>query len=337
MMYAIAAFFALAFLSSSAALALLIALRRRDGSELALAVARIELCIFVVLVANAIGMIRETLGAMSDLVLEFALMGVVVVALERCSRQLLSVTALAMGARLSARLQAWYGAAAGALYAAVVLASIVLPSAGGSLEFRNEDGFSLSSYFGSLVAVACAVALFASRRRLEAGTRRTILGTAALISGISLFSCANEAFELARYLGLAQLPLSPLLLVAQNAIVIVLASRELSRRAATAPGAATVPGAATAGRTAAPRVIAWGDPALEEATARLADKAGLSEREREVLRLILAGADNARIGETLYISTFTVKNHVHNVFKKTGASSRLELLRIAGTPGARDE
>ena len=54
----------------------------------------------------------------------------------------------------------------------------------------------------------------------------------------------------------------------------------------------------------------------------------LSKREREVLPLLLSGIDNEGIGNRLYISIHTVKNHVHRIYQKTGAGSRFELLRI---------
>jgi NarL family two-component system response regulator LiaR len=55
----------------------------------------------------------------------------------------------------------------------------------------------------------------------------------------------------------------------------------------------------------------------------------LSEREREVLALIMKGLDNQRIAETLIISQATVKFHVSNILSKLHASSRTEAVAIA--------
>lgn len=55
----------------------------------------------------------------------------------------------------------------------------------------------------------------------------------------------------------------------------------------------------------------------------------LSEREREVLALIMKGMDNQRIAETLIISQATVKFHVSNILSKLHASSRTEAVAIA--------
>jgi DNA-binding NarL/FixJ family response regulator len=50
----------------------------------------------------------------------------------------------------------------------------------------------------------------------------------------------------------------------------------------------------------------------------------LSEREHEVLRLIVEGRDNAAIGAELFISPNTVKSHVASIFAKLGVESRLQ-------------
>ncbi|MHC1783699.1 MAG: response regulator [Anaerolineaceae bacterium] len=55
----------------------------------------------------------------------------------------------------------------------------------------------------------------------------------------------------------------------------------------------------------------------------------LSEREKEVLNLIISGFSNAEIGQQLNISTYTVKNHVSNILVKMNVSSRTEAVSQA--------
>lgn len=53
----------------------------------------------------------------------------------------------------------------------------------------------------------------------------------------------------------------------------------------------------------------------------------LSQREREVLYLILLGKDNQNIASGMSLALSTVKVHVHNILKKTGDASRQELIQ----------
>jgi DNA-binding CsgD family transcriptional regulator len=61
--------------------------------------------------------------------------------------------------------------------------------------------------------------------------------------------------------------------------------------------------------------------------AQLAEASSLSGREREVLDLLVIGRSLAEIASILGISPRTVKFHQANVLEKTGADSRLDLVR----------
>ncbi len=55
---------------------------------------------------------------------------------------------------------------------------------------------------------------------------------------------------------------------------------------------------------------------------------GITLREKEIVELLLEGLSNKEIGAKLFISPATVRNHLHNIFDKTGVSSRIELLKL---------
>jgi len=72
------------------------------------------------------------------------------------------------------------------------------------------------------------------------------------------------------------------------------------------------------------RVLRWLEPVLAGT-----GPAGLTDREREVLRLLAAGLSNREIGSRLFISANTAANHVRSILMKTGAANRTQAARYA--------
>ena len=60
----------------------------------------------------------------------------------------------------------------------------------------------------------------------------------------------------------------------------------------------------------------------------------LSRREREVLRLLLANQRPQAIAETLFISPYTVRNHLRSIFDKLAVRSQAELFARLGQHAA---
>ena len=70
------------------------------------------------------------------------------------------------------------------------------------------------------------------------------------------------------------------------------------------------------------------------ALGRLAETYGLTRREQEIVRLILAGQDNIEIHKSLFISAGTVRNHVSSIYRKLGLKNRYQLLAMVRADGA---
>ena len=93
---------------------------------------------------------------------------------------------------------------------------------------------------------------------------------------------------------------------------------------------------AAGGRYVHPTLGARLAQAEVEAARREADDP-LSEREREVLRLLALGHTNQEIAKQLYISVRTAETHRAHIMQKLGLGTRAELVRYALANGMLDE
>ncbi len=73
-----------------------------------------------------------------------------------------------------------------------------------------------------------------------------------------------------------------------------------------------------------------------EASAR-AEEDPLSDREREVLRLLALGHTNQEIAATLFISVRTAETHRAHIMQKLRLTTRAELVRYALAQGLLEE
>lgn len=54
----------------------------------------------------------------------------------------------------------------------------------------------------------------------------------------------------------------------------------------------------------------------------------LTDREADILRLVLEGKSNQEISQVLYITVGTVKAHLHSIFSKLEVSRRSQLMTL---------
>jgi DNA-binding NarL/FixJ family response regulator len=55
----------------------------------------------------------------------------------------------------------------------------------------------------------------------------------------------------------------------------------------------------------------------------------MTQREKEIISLIVEGMSNKEIAGKLNIATFTVKSHVHNILEKLALHSRLQIANFS--------
>jgi two-component system response regulator NreC len=77
--------------------------------------------------------------------------------------------------------------------------------------------------------------------------------------------------------------------------------------------------------------------AAEAEAARATDEDPLSDREREVLRLLALGHTNQEIAKMLYISVRTAETHRAHIMQKLRLATRAELVRYALAQGFVEE
>jgi two-component system, NarL family, response regulator NreC len=108
------------------------------------------------------------------------------------------------------------------------------------------------------------------------------------------------------------------------------------KEAADAEVVAAIREVAAGGRYVHPTLGAKLAVAEAEARARVDDDP-LSEREREVLRLLALGHTNQEIAKMLYISVRTAETHRAHIMQKLRLTTRAELVRYALAHGLLDE
>ncbi len=114
------------------------------------------------------------------------------------------------------------------------------------------------------------------------------------------------------------------------------ASGYVLKEAADAELVAAIREVAKGGRYVHPELGARLVAAAAEAERR-ADEDPLSEREREVLRLLALGHTNQELAQMLFISVRTAETHRAHIMQKLRLSSRAELVRYALAHGLLEE
>ena len=177
----------------------------------------------------------------------------------------------------------------------LVLAVALLP---GPKDVTNA--FVVGAIVNFIVQLYITIVVVANRKRIPSDffiphLPRYILSLVPL----GLLAVASDVFRFGQRLGGGSgIPFTPFFCILINGALIARVSRMLASK----------------GRKASP-----GGAAVAQFR--------LTLRESEILPFLLDGASNEEIGGKLHISPHTVKNHVTDIYRKTGAESRFDLLK----------
>ncbi|OHD15609.1 MAG: hypothetical protein A2004_11475 [Spirochaetes bacterium GWC1_61_12] len=317
-----------ALMSAAAVIAMLVLHWHRARDELTAAAMKIEICLLNVLIVNFIGFLLQSSIPQPDRRILFILMSVANISIGAATWQVACATLALLKRRRSVLVDALSLAGIAAVYVVSVYFAL-FHNATEAMQYDNRVGFMIPSIVSAAGGIACAVGFLSRLSAIPRGWRSMAARSALGLVAISILSIANETLPLAEWLGVAQLPLSPLLLIAMNGLLFILLWRRLKESGTPVPEA--VP--ETFGVSASPDRIAFDnrlfdERAIADASCSLARRYGLSGREEEIAGFVIAGELNSAIAERLFISVYTVKNHIHSIFGKTGAKNRIDLMRI---------
>jgi DNA-binding NarL/FixJ family response regulator len=79
------------------------------------------------------------------------------------------------------------------------------------------------------------------------------------------------------------------------------------------------------------KALAQYTPSIESEAEPPAELLALTDREREVLKLIAEGLSNREIAEALFLSEGTIRNHVSNVLARLNVRDRTQAVILANT------
>ncbi len=83
--------------------------------------------------------------------------------------------------------------------------------------------------------------------------------------------------------------------------------------------------------------FAWSQSRMKRMAARIRTEAAMeqylgkydiSQREKEIVLLLLKGKSNKEIEDALFIAMGTVKNHIYNIYQKMGVKNRSQLMAL---------
>jgi DNA-binding CsgD family transcriptional regulator len=260
---------------------------------------------------TAVGVFLRVSGIVEDFALYFVVWNLSFLVLTAVAYFAVKTALLAVGSALTRPIRVTYYAGTTLAYVATLFIALrgkrdlLFPYIGGTYS-------ATSLYLFTTLALALVVVL-RKRERLAPEDRKTLLRFLRIFLPLGLIFFTDQILRTTKWRDLPWPPFLPLAPLALYCFVIA----ELLLRM----------GQIRAETTLTATEISYEKLALS--IVESCESSPLTPRERKVLVEILKGRGNAAIARDLDISPHTVKNHVYNIFQKTGAGSRKELYLFA--------
>jgi DNA-binding CsgD family transcriptional regulator len=166
----------------------------------------------------------------------------------------------------------------------------------GSNDVDVGKGYLAANIFGVGCLLYATIVVIRNRKGLP-DEYRFLLVFMPLLMVLGVVSVMSDFFHFGALLHGPEFPLSPVFFFLINVVNVVVCIRFLLQAREDAPAARPMP------------------------------DFSLSDRESEIVPLIIEGLSNDDIASKLFISPHTVKNHVTSIFRKAGVTNRFELLK----------
>lgn len=247
-----------------------------------------------ILVGNAASFILENFLGVRDVRIAFVLMNAVFLATIMTSAYTLRFIFEATGKTIASvhRTLFWIFTV---LFFFLVISLPIFMVTESLLDLRR--GYLASTVYGTIGQAYATGLLVARRRRLQEIYRPALPSIFIVFLAIGVISVMNDVFGFGRILRGPDFPFSPVFFILLNMTAVGFCLKALLH------------------------------PDFAKRPENRIPDFGFTDREREIVPLLIDGLSNDEIAEKLFISPHTVKNHVTSIFRKADVQSRFELLK----------
>lgn len=201
--------------------------------------------------------------------------------------------------------------------AVAFMLSLLVLFKGGFLQgdFATRTAFTTITVYASSWQIYCILFLLRHMKAIEPVTKLPVLIAAAIVSVLAPLSVVSELLQYGIDFHIP-VAFSPVKFLFMNVLIIYFTRNYFTKEKAVT-GLSSEPPA---------------DEQTEAFLRCLSSEYNITGRELEILLLVIDGNTNQEIGNQLFISPNTVKNHISNIYRKLEVRNRYELINLVHHP-----